>query len=52
VKEAAPNLPVVLITGFGVELSPEQCRTNYVDAVLTKPVEFSELMAVAARLTR
>ncbi len=52
VKEAAPNLPVVLITGFGVELSPEQCRTNYVDVVLTKPVEFSELMAVAARLTR
>jgi signal transduction histidine kinase len=49
VKEAAPNLPVVLITGFGVELSPEQCRTNYVDAVLTKPVEFSD---VAARLTR
>jgi signal transduction histidine kinase/putative methionine-R-sulfoxide reductase with GAF domain len=52
VKEAAPNLPVVLITGFGVELSPEQCRTNHVDAVLTKPVEFAQLMAVAARLTR
>jgi len=42
----------VLLTGFGVELSPEQCRTNHVDAVLTKPVEFAQLMAVAARLTR
>ena len=52
VKEAAPSLPVVLLTGFGVELSPEQCRTNHVDAVLTKPVEFAQLMAVAARLTR
>jgi len=52
VKEVAPSLPVVLITGFGVELSPEQCRTNHVDAVLTKPVEFAQLMAVAARLTR
>src|SRR5207247_9183051 len=27
VKEAAPSLPVVLLTAFGVELSPEQCRT-------------------------
>ena len=52
VKEMAPDLPVVLITGFGVELSPEQCRTNHVDAVLTKPVEFFQLMDVAARLTR
>jgi CheY-like chemotaxis protein len=52
VKAAAPSLPVVLITGFGVELSPEECRANHVDAVLAKPVEFAELMTVAARLTR
>jgi signal transduction histidine kinase/putative methionine-R-sulfoxide reductase with GAF domain len=52
VKEAVPGLPVVLITGFGVELSPEQCRVNHVDAVVTKPVDFAQLMAVAARLTR
>ncbi len=52
VKTAAPALPVVLITGFGVELSPEQCRANHVDAVLTKPVALGELLAVAARLTQ
>jgi signal transduction histidine kinase/CheY-like chemotaxis protein/putative methionine-R-sulfoxide reductase with GAF domain len=52
VKTAAPALPVVLITGFGVELSPEQCRANHVDAVLTKPFALGELLAVAARLTQ
>ena len=52
VKEAAPGLPVVLISGFGVELSAEQRRANDVDAVLTKPVDFDELIAVAAQLTR
>ena len=52
VKTAAPDLPVVLITGFGVELSPEQCRANHVDAVMAKPVEFAELLTVAARLAR
>ena len=52
VKAASPALPVVLITGFGVELSPEQCRANHVDAVLAKPVALGELLAVAARLTQ
>ena len=52
VKAASPGLPVVLITGFGVELSPEQCRANHVDAVLAKPVALGELLAVAARLTQ
>jgi len=52
VKTAAPALPVVLITGFGVELSPEECRANHVDAVLAKPVGLGELLAVAARLTQ
>ena len=52
VKAASPDLPVVLITGFGVELSPEECRANHVDAVLAKPVALGELLAVAARLTQ
>jgi signal transduction histidine kinase/putative methionine-R-sulfoxide reductase with GAF domain len=52
VKAAFPELPVVLITGFGVELSAEECRANHVDAVMTKPVDFAELMTVAARLTQ
>jgi signal transduction histidine kinase len=52
VKAAVPTLPVVLITGFGVELSPEECRAKHVDAVMAKPVEFAELLTVAARLTR
>jgi signal transduction histidine kinase len=52
VKTASPGMPVVLITGFGVELSPEQCHANHVDAVLTKPVELGELLKVATRLTQ
>jgi CheY-like chemotaxis protein len=52
VKTAAPQLPVVLITGFGVELTAEECRASHVDAVLAKPVELVDLLTVAARLTR
>jgi signal transduction histidine kinase/CheY-like chemotaxis protein/putative methionine-R-sulfoxide reductase with GAF domain len=52
IKAAAPSLPVVLITGFGVELSPEQCRANDVDGVLAKPVALDTLLALAARLTQ
>jgi signal transduction histidine kinase len=50
VKTACPGLPVVLITGFGVEVSSQQVRANDVDGVLAKPVDIDKLLALAARL--
>lgn len=37
-KAAQPGLPVILVTGWGVELSREELVANGVDAVLSKPL--------------
>jgi len=52
VKAARPDVPVVLVTGWGVELSPEQLRSNGVDRVMTKPFRLQEVLEVVATLRR
>ena len=52
VKHMAPHVPVLLTTGFGVELSAEERRTHGVDLVLVKPLQIEEIreaLAAAAR---
>jgi GAF domain-containing protein/CheY-like chemotaxis protein len=48
VKALRPDVPVVLVTGWGVELPPEQLRANGVDRVMTKPFRIGEVHAVVA----
>jgi GAF domain-containing protein/CheY-like chemotaxis protein len=50
VKQARPLVPVVLVTGWAVELSPEQLRANGVDEVLNKPFGIDDVRALVARL--
>jgi hypothetical protein len=45
-------VPVVLVTGFGVELSPEERRANGVDAVLVKPLQIQDILDAVAALGR
>jgi len=52
VKEIAPTVPVVLVTGFGVELSAEERQTHGVDMVLVKPLKISDVLDVVARAAR
>jgi GAF domain-containing protein/ActR/RegA family two-component response regulator len=52
VKEIAPTVPVVLVTGFGVELSAEERETHGVDMVLVKPLKISDVLDVVARAAR
>jgi signal transduction histidine kinase len=52
VKEIAPTVPVVLVTGFGVELSAEERRTHGVDMVLVKPLRIRDVLDVVARAAR
>jgi CheY-like chemotaxis protein len=52
VKEIAPTVPVVLVTGFGVELSAEERRTHGVDMVLVKPLRIADVLDVVARAAR
>jgi GAF domain-containing protein len=52
VKEIAPTVPVVLVTGFGVELSADERQTHGVDMVLVKPLKITDVQDVVARAAR
>jgi CheY-like chemotaxis protein/anti-sigma regulatory factor (Ser/Thr protein kinase) len=48
IKAERPGVPVVLVTGWGVELPPDQLRRNGVDRVMTKPFRFEDVREVVA----
>src|SRR5262249_56221994 len=52
VKELAPAVPVVLVTGFGVELTAEERQTHGVDMVLVKPLKIADVLAAVTRAAR
>src|SRR3989449_382194 len=52
IKEMAPAVPVIVVTGFGVELSAEERRAHGVDLVLVKPLKIQEILDVASQLAR
>ena len=52
VKEHAPEVPVVLVSGFGVELSAEERRTQGVDLVLGKPLRMQDVLNVVGAVAR
>ena len=48
VKAAAPEVPVFLVTGFGVELSAEERRAHGVDLILPKPLDIDSVLEAVA----
>src|SRR5438034_4288018 len=52
VKQIAPRVPVFLVTGFGVELTPEGRRAHGVDLVLVKPLQIQEILDALAEVAR
>jgi FixJ family two-component response regulator len=48
VKAARPQVPVVLVTGWGVEVPPDDLKKHGVDRVLTKPFRFDDVRDVLA----
>jgi GAF domain-containing protein len=48
VKDVAPRARVVLVSGFGVEVSPEDLRANGVDLVLAKPLNLQDIESAVA----
>jgi GAF domain-containing protein/CheY-like chemotaxis protein len=52
VKEMAPAVPVVLVTGFGVELTAEERQVHGVDMVLVKPLKIADVLGAVARAAR
>ncbi|HEU4367914.1 MAG TPA: GAF domain-containing protein [Methylomirabilota bacterium] len=52
VKQTAPRVPVFLVTGFGVELSPEERHAHGVDLVLVKPLQIQDILDAVAEVAR
>jgi CheY-like chemotaxis protein len=50
VKRMAPGTPVMLVTGWGHRLSPDECAVPHVDEVLSKPPRLGELREALSRL--
>jgi len=50
VQEILPGMPVVLVSGYAVEVSPEELQASGVHAVLAKPINIKEVLGVAAAL--
>jgi len=50
VKRAAPDLPVVVITGWGAQLDPEQIAESGVDEVLSKPFQWLAVLDIMKKL--
>ncbi|HEV8481222.1 MAG TPA: GAF domain-containing protein [Candidatus Eisenbacteria bacterium] len=46
VKRASPQTPVALVTGWGVQIEPEQARRQGVDLILPKPFTVDEINKV------
>jgi CheY-like chemotaxis protein len=52
IKMLAPEIPVVLVTGWGQRLGDEAEASPYIDRVLSKPPKIPELRAALAALLR
>jgi signal transduction histidine kinase/CheY-like chemotaxis protein len=50
VKAARPQVSVVLVTGWGVEVRADQLQTHGIDRVMTKPFRFEDVQEVVASL--
>lgn len=48
VKAARPTVPVVLVTGWGVEVQADELQTHGVDRVMTKPFRYEDVQEVLA----
>jgi two-component system cell cycle sensor histidine kinase/response regulator CckA len=52
VKDKTPEVPVFVVTGFGVELSPEERRAHGVEAIFPKPLNIDDLVNAMADVLR
>ena len=48
VKAARPQVPVVLVTGWGVEVQPDELETHGIARVMTKPFRFEDVQEIVA----
>ena len=49
VKEKTPKTPVVLITGWGLEVDESKARESGVDSVIGKPFQIQDIISIVNR---
>jgi signal transduction histidine kinase/CheY-like chemotaxis protein len=52
VKDRAPGVSVVMMSGFGVEVAPEDLPTHGVDLVLSKPLQIQDVLRALESIRR
>jgi CheY-like chemotaxis protein len=50
-KRQDPDVPVILMSGFGIEIDADERRRKRIDAVLPKPIAIDDLLAAVATVT-
>jgi CheY-like chemotaxis protein len=50
VRDAVPGLPVILVSGFAVEVSPDELQASGVHSVLAKPISIGDVLEAAAAI--
>ncbi|MGB8658053.1 MAG: response regulator [Candidatus Zixiibacteriota bacterium] len=50
VKEKKPDLPVVVITGWGIDPDPDKMKDSKVDLIITKPFQIDQLEKIIREL--
>lgn len=50
IKQLRPNLPIILMTGFGAFMKARGEQPEGVDLIVSKPVSYNDLMIVIARV--
>jgi CheY-like chemotaxis protein len=52
IKSSTPGVPVVMMSGFGVEVAPEELRANGVTLVLAKPLQIRDVLGAVASIVQ
>ncbi|HEX9125207.1 MAG TPA: response regulator, partial [Methylomirabilota bacterium] len=50
VRDAVPGLPVILVSGFAVEVSPDELQASGVHSVLAKPINIGDVIEAASAI--
>jgi hypothetical protein len=50
VRDVVPGLPVILVSGFAVEVSPDELQASGVHSVLAKPINIGDVLEAAAAI--
>jgi two-component system cell cycle sensor histidine kinase/response regulator CckA len=50
IKRINPGIPIILLTGFGSDISKKQIKSNVINGIVTKPISKNELAIVIRKV--